>query len=147
MGIRMYESDIMSTAQVRNKQKYEEKGQRDCRTSSCSESDSLTRSGSPRRAQDHYRHPVARLPSATPNPSSDLHSPAGPLGPLRIKAFNPIPGREVHLPSAPDCPSLPGIVSILLVRYQITAPGSLSVQWFAVPQPACLHHAYVFSVG
>ena len=108
-----------------------------------SDSDSLTRSGSPRRAQDHYRNPVARLPSATPNPSSDLHSPAGPLGPLRIKAFNPIPGREVHLPSAPDCPSLPGIVSILLVRYQITAPSSLSVQWLAVPQTSwnLCHHA------
>ena len=73
------------------------------------------RSGSPRHARDHYRNPVARLPSGTPNPSSDLHSPSGPFGPLRIKAFNPIPGREVHLPSAPDGPSLPGIDSILLV--------------------------------
>jgi hypothetical protein len=60
-------------------------------------------------------NPVAQLPSGTPNPSSNLHSPLGPFGPLRIKAFNPIRSQEVHLPSAPDCLSLPGIKSILLV--------------------------------
>jgi len=39
----------------------------------------------------------------------------GPFGPFRIKAFNPIPGREAHLPNTPDCLSLPGSGSILLV--------------------------------
>jgi hypothetical protein len=107
-----------------------------------SDSDFLTRPGSPRHAQDQYRNPVARLLPGIPSPSSGLHSPSGPFGPLKIKAFNPIPGRKVHLPSAPDCPSLPGIESILLVRYQITAPGPLSVWWFAVPQTSwnlCYH--------
>jgi hypothetical protein len=80
-----------------------------------SDSDSPTHSGSPRRARDRYQNPVARLSCYTPNPSSDLHSPSGPFEPLRIKAFNPIPGQEVHLPSAPDCLSLPGTNSILLV--------------------------------
>jgi hypothetical protein len=80
-----------------------------------SDSDFLTRPGSPRHAQDQYRNPVARLLPGIPSPSSGLHSPSGPFGPLKIKAFNPIPGRKVHLPSAPDCPSLPGIESILLV--------------------------------
>jgi hypothetical protein len=108
-----------------------------------SDSDSLTHPGSPRCTQDQHQNPVARLLPGTPNRSSDLHSPSGPFGPLRIKAFNPIPGQEVHLPSAPDCPSLPGIESILLVRCQITAPGPLSVQWLAVPQTSwnLCHHA------
>jgi hypothetical protein len=78
-------------------------------------SDSPTRFGSPRHALDPYQKPVARLPSGSPNRSSDLHSPLGPFGPFRIKAFNPIPGREAHLPNPPDCLSLPGSGSILLV--------------------------------
>jgi len=78
-------------------------------------SDSPTRSGSPRHAQDPYQKPVARLPSGSPNRSSDLHSPLGPFGPFRIKAFNPIPGQEAHLPNSFDCLSLPGSDSILLV--------------------------------
>jgi len=47
-----------------------------------SDSDSPTRPGSPRSAPDQYRNPVAWLPSGTPNPSSDLHSPSGPFEPL-----------------------------------------------------------------
>jgi len=48
--------------------------------------------GLPRCARDRYRNPVASLASGTPNRSSNLHSPSGPFGPLRIKAFNPTPG-------------------------------------------------------
>ncbi len=96
-----------------------------------SDCDSPAPSGSPRRALDHYRNPVARLPSGIPRPSSDLHSPSGPFGPLRIKAFNPIPGREVHLPSAPDGPSLPSIDSILLV------PMPDHRSWLAKRSVAC----------
>ena len=80
-----------------------------------SDSDSPARSGSPRCAQARYRNPVARLASGISNVSADLHSPSGSFKPLRIKAFNPVPRRKVRLPSAPDCLSLPGIESILLV--------------------------------
>jgi hypothetical protein len=71
-------------------------------------SDSLARSGSPRCTQDRYRKPVARLTSGSHDRSSDLHFPLGSSGPIRIKAFNPIPGRKVHLLNTLDCPSLPG---------------------------------------
>jgi len=77
-------------------------------------SDSLARSGSPRRTQDRYRKPVARLSSGSHDCSSDLHFPLGSFGPIRIKAFNPIPGRKVHLLNTLDCPSLPGYEPILL---------------------------------
>ena len=70
--------------------------------------------GSPRCARDRYRDPVARLPFGTLSRSSNLHSPSGPFGPLRIKAFNPIPGSEVRLPNTPDGPLLPDTESILL---------------------------------
>jgi len=79
-----------------------------------SDFDSLTHSGSPRYAPDRYRNPVARLALSTSSPSSNLHSPLGPFGPFRIKAFDPIPGRKVRFPSAPDCLLLPSFNSILL---------------------------------
>jgi len=79
-----------------------------------SDSNSPARPSSPWLARDHRRNPVARLPPGTPSLSSDLHSPLGPFGPFRIKAFNPILSREVRFPIAPDCSSLPGFQTILL---------------------------------
>lgn len=48
---------------------------------------------------------LARVQSSLPFLGSPL--PFGVFTPFRIKAFNPIPGREAHLPDDPDCPSLP----------------------------------------
>lgn len=75
-------------------------------------SGSPLRPGSPRCTWDRSRQPVAWLSSGTPSRSSDLRSPLGPFGPLRIKAFNPIPYREVHLPDSSDRSSLPDTSSI-----------------------------------
>ena len=48
---------------------------------------------------------LARVQSSLPFLGSPL--PFRAFVPFRIKAFNPIPGREAHLPNGPDCPSLP----------------------------------------
>ena len=104
-----------------------------------SDYDSLTRPGSPRCAQDQYRNPVALLTSGISNVSPDLHSPSGPFEPLRIKAFNPVPRRKVRLPSAPDCPSLPGIDSILLVPIPDQRFRLAKRQRLAVPQTSWNH--------
>jgi hypothetical protein len=76
---------------------------------------SFAHSGSPRFGRDHDRRPVSCI-AARQSPSV-LGSPL-PLGafrPFRIKAFNPIPDREAHLPNASACLSLPASGSICIV--------------------------------
>jgi hypothetical protein len=96
-----------------------------CRNRSAYNSSACT--GSPRHRRDQYCKPVSRLQPGDPNLSSGLRSPLGLLGPLQIRAFNPIPYREARLLSHPIslCSPQPFLFKVLVTDQRSESATSL----------------------